>query len=143
LPWAPGTWGSALAVVVWWWGLASLQPLVQFAIIGLFVAVSLLALRPVMRRCGVQDAPWIVVDEVAGQWLALLAAPHAWWAAVIGFTLFRLLDIRKPWLIGRLDRNVGGALGIMVDDIAAGIVVLTVLQLAVFLMDGSLPITGG
>ena len=82
------------------------------------------------RRLGVHDHPGIVWDEIAGYLVTMIAAPGgpAW--ILLGFLLFRLFDILKPWPIRWLDRSVGGGLGIMLDDVAAGLASLACLQLA-------------
>ena len=72
-----------------------------------------------MRAVGVHDPGAIVVDEVAGQWLTLAVAPLDPLAYLAGFLLFRVFDVLKPWPAGWLDRRVGGAFGVMIDDIAA------------------------
>ena len=80
------------------------------------------------RLLGVEDHPAIVWDEVAGYWITLLLAPFGlvWWA--LGFVLFRFLDIVKPGPIGWLNREVAGGWGVMVDDLAAGLVAGLLLQ---------------
>lgn len=125
---APGTWGSALALIVWWWALAGLPWPTQLAAAAVLFAVGTWLTDRVGRRYGVHDDPRIVVDEFVGLWIALLAAPPVWWAAVLGFLLFRLFDIAKPWPIRWADRRVPGALGVMLDDVLAGIAALVVLQ---------------
>jgi phosphatidylglycerophosphatase A len=71
----------------------------------------------------VDDHRSLVWDEFVGQWLALLPLlllSSPWWTIVIGFALFRLFDVWKPWPIGWLDRHLKGGLGVMVDDAVAG-----------------------
>ena len=131
---APGTFGSLGALLIWWAVLAGLSWPVQLAVIVVYTLVSTWLTGIVMRRYDVKDAPEIVADEVAGLWLALLAAPAVWWVALLGFALFRLFDIAKPWPVGWLDRNVPGAWGVMLDDVAAGCLSLAVLQLSLFLL---------
>ncbi len=72
-------------------------------------------------RSAVNDPGEVVIDEVAGQWLAVAALPPDPVLYVTAFVLFRLFDIKKPWPIGWADRAVGGGLGIMLDDIFAGL----------------------
>lgn len=128
---APGTWGSlaavVLAVLLYQAGGAMLLPLAV-------VLVTLLGFWAVPQALANSDDPdpsWIVIDEVAGQWLALCftfipLARHgvpvlaAWPAFVVPFLLFRLFDIWKPWLVGRADRR-GDATGLMLDDLWAGL----------------------
>ncbi len=73
------------------------------------------------RLIGQDDAREIVIDEVAGQWIALVPAALAWPDAVIAFLLFRATDILKPWPASWADRNIHGGLGVMADDVMAGV----------------------
>ena len=128
---APGTWGSLAALPVYYvlHGIGQF-PLVALAAILLFFA-GLKATREVTRE-GDHDPSWVVVDEVVGQWIALFPMSIGLWVMgfdswgfpwpgyVLGFALFRLFDIWKPWLVGRADRR-GDAMGVMLDDVWAGI----------------------
>jgi len=67
-------------------------------------------------------------------WITLFAVPPQWWWMVVGFALFRLFDIWKPWPVSWADRGVHGGLGVMLDDVVAGFYALLVLQLAVALV---------
>lgn len=121
LPGAPGTWGSLAALPIAWllqWGLGSLG--LTAAIVVVF-AVGLWSVGRVVGGAMGDDPAQVVIDEVAGQWLTLLfAGPHlALYLA--GFVLFRLFDILKPWPVGWVDRSLKGALGVMLDDILAGL----------------------
>ena len=78
---------------------------------------------------GVHDHGGIVWDEFVGVWIALWLAPTGWAWLLAGFVLFRLFDIWKPWPIGWVDRRGGGGLGIMLDDVIAGVMALLVLLL--------------
>ena len=80
---------------------------------------------------GVHDHPGIVWDEFAGMFVTMIAVPVTWISVLAGFLLFRLFDIWKPWPIGLLDKRVSGGLGIMLDDILAGVFAAVVLQLAI------------
>ena len=133
---APGTWGSAAAVLVWWFWLSAYSPFVQLAICAAYFAIGWWCSSRICRRHGVADAPQIVADEVAGMWLALAFLPTIWWLALIAFALFRALDILKPGPIGWLDRELKGGLGVMADDVLAGIAAGIVLYLSVWLMLG-------
>jgi phosphatidylglycerophosphatase A len=130
-PLAPGTCGSLAALPIAWAirtvsgasGLAA-------ALVVVFSA-GIWAADAVAKASGLQDPAAVVVDEVAGQWLVLLAAPFDPFAWAFGFVLFRLFDIWKPWPVSWADRYVKGGFGIMLDDIlAAGyaLLVLTVLR---------------
>ena len=121
LPVAPGTWGSLFALPFAWviqgrWGASGL-----LAAAAIVFAAGCWASAVVIRASGVKDPGSIVVDEVAAQWLVLAAAPRELWLYAIGFLLFRVADILKPWPASWADRRVPGALGVMLDDVVAAI----------------------
>jgi phosphatidylglycerophosphatase A len=121
LPRAPGTWGS-LAALPFAWGLAAAGgwPALAVGAVLLF-AIGLWACQRVVDASGAEDPGECVIDEVAGQWLALVAAPLDPLAYAFGFAAFRLFDIVKPWPASWADRELKGGLGIMLDDIFAGL----------------------
>ena len=110
------------ALVVWWFFLSEMTILQQILIIAIYTLISIYACHRVCRDFAVKDAGEMVADEVIGMWIAMLAMPQSLWLALLGFALFRFLDIRKPWLIGKIDVSVDGGLGVILDDILAGIV---------------------
>jgi len=121
LPKAPGTWGSIaalpLAYALAHWG--SLEILAG-ATIAVFV-IGVWSSEITSRDMGVSDPSEIVIDEVAGQWLTLLVVPPDLFLYACGFILFRLFDIWKPWPISWADQKIKGGMGIMLDDIIAGV----------------------
>ena len=126
-PRAPGTAGTLAAAAVW---LA--LPISSFALaLPLIFAATAAGVwicgRSAARRGG-GDHPGIVWDEFAGCWITLALVPAGWGWALAGLLLFRVLDILKPWPIKWLDRNVAGGLGIMLDDVVAGIMAALCLQ---------------
>jgi len=127
LPKAPGTWGS-LGALPFAWLLVDRGGLWALGLATLIVFfVGLWASKDFMDRTQAHDPGAIVIDEVAGQWLVLLAAPLDPLAYAMGFALFRLFDVLKPWPISWADRAIGGAWGVMVDDVLAGLAGLAVL----------------
>jgi phosphatidylglycerophosphatase A len=116
-PWAPGTAASVAAVLL---GACGLR-FAGHAGLGLAAAIAAAGGIWAIRAAHAKDDPgWVVIDEVAGQWITLLGLSHLSWAgAGVAFALFRLLDIAKPGPIGWADR-VNSALGIMGDDVIAG-----------------------
>jgi len=133
-PKAQGTFGS-LAALLPWLVLRDLPLLAWLAIVVVAFAIGVWACDVSGRILGVADHRSIVWDEFVGQWIALLPALVApWWAVVLGFLLFRLFDVWKPWPIGWFDRRVKGGLGVMLDDVIAGLfaaaALLVVLRLA-------------
>jgi phosphatidylglycerophosphatase A len=121
LPKAPGTWGS-LAALPFAFAIHTLAG--QFALLLASIvvfAIGCWAAQAYTTETGTKDPGEVVIDEVAGQWLTLAFVPVSAWAYVAGFVLFRLADILKPWPVSWLDRKVAGGLGVMADDMAAGL----------------------
>ena len=119
-PHAPGTFGTLVAVpivlfVMQFGFVAHLAFAVVAALAGLYICGES------ARRLGVHDHPGIVWDEITGYTVTMLAAPADWYWLSGGFVLFRFFDIAKPWPIREADHSLSGGLGIMLDDIIAGI----------------------
>lgn len=134
LPKAPGTWGS-LAALPCAWLLDSTTGGGGLAIgtAAVFV-IGLWAAKRYLANSLVADPPEVVIDEVVGQWLALLFAPRTLSIYLLAFVLFRLFDIWKPWPIRWADRTIPGALGVMLDDVLAGLAALAVLTAIRFVL---------
>lgn len=127
-PKAPGTFGTLAAVPIYL--LVSQLSLWPYLAITLLVSLVGIGICEVAARMlGVHDHPAIVWDEIAGYLVTMIAAPTGWEWIIIGFVLFRLFDIVKPWPIRWLDAKVAGGFGIMIDDVLAGIFALLGLQL--------------
>ena len=146
LPKAPGTWGSLAGVALAWifhrvefhsfsLGATALQPFNPMFWWIALSAAGVAAAGRVERAAGKKDPQEVVVDEVSGQWLALLAGPASlgaaagWKSFLAGFILFRVLDITKPFPAGRAESLPGGW-GIMADDWVAGAYAAACLWLA-------------
>lgn len=128
LPKAPGTWGSAVGVLLWL--LIGRMDLLPFlTVIGVLFIVGVFSAGAAEKIIDRGDPPQVVIDEIVGQLLALTAAPLHPGAILLGFLLFRFFDILKPFPIGWIDRHLHGGLGTMLDDIVAGLYTLLVLQL--------------
>lgn len=119
-PKAPGTMGTLAALPVWYL-LAQLPLAGYIAGLLLVIAVGPYLCGKTARDLGVHDHGGIVWDEIAGFLLTMLLVPVSIWTALIGFALFRLFDIVKPWPIGWLDKHVHGGTGIMLDDLVAAL----------------------
>src|SRR5713226_437684 len=128
----PGTWGSLATVLVW--ALASSRiPVANraWATIIAAAAVTLIgipAATRVARSSGLKDPQFVVIDEVAGQLVALIAVPLAWKTFLAGLILFRVFDILKPPPVRQLERLPEG-LGVVVDDLGAGLYALIIMHL--------------
>jgi phosphatidylglycerophosphatase A len=117
-PIAPGTWGSAVGLLLWF-ALPS-TPWIQALVIVAVVAAGVWSGGVAEGHFGRTDPGQVVIDEVAGMLVTLFLNPVGWRGAVAGFFLFRAADILKPFPARRLERLHGG-LGIMADDVMAGI----------------------
>ena len=117
-PVAPGTWGSAVGLLLWF-ALPS-TPWIQALVIVAVVAAGVWSGGVAERHFGRSDPGQVVIDEVAGMLVTLFLNPVGWRGAIAGFLLFRAADVLKPFPARRLERLHGG-LGIMADDVMAGI----------------------
>jgi phosphatidylglycerophosphatase A len=130
----PGTWGSVAAVLLWAafaWGIhpaAQTPLLVLLAGIALTLLLGIPASTIVARESGRHDPQFVVIDEVAGQWIALLGSRADWRHALIALVLFRLFDITKPFPVRQLEKLPEGW-GIVLDDVGAGLYALGVASL--------------
>lgn len=128
---APGTWGS-LAAIPFILALQGLSTPVYALILLLSTLFGIWVCQRVSEDLGVDDHPAIVWDEFVGMGFALFCLPaeHQFLGAALGFGLFRFFDVVKPGPVGWLDRNLTGGMGIMLDDVLAGIFAAICLQLA-------------
>lgn len=125
-PLAPGTAGSAVGLLLFW-PLARLNWPWQALACAVVCVAGTLASARVARALALKDPGIVVVDEVAGQWVTLAGLPFTPATALAGFLLFRAMDVIKPWPARDLERLPGG-LGIMSDDVAAGVYAHLLLQ---------------
>lgn len=127
-PFAPGTFGTLMAIPLY-------LLMLKLSLVSYLIFVAIICIAGIWicdkssKLLGVHDHGGIVWDEFAGFFITMIAAPAGWIWIVIGFLLFRLFDIWKPWPISFLDKKVDGGLGIMIDDVVAGIYALVCLQL--------------
>jgi phosphatidylglycerophosphatase A len=131
----PGTYGSAAALLLWYGAAHLLHPSFLSLAIGTAIAaiaatlIGIPAATIVARESGREDPALVVIDEVAGQLIALIAIRPDWRHAVLSLLLFRLFDILKPPPVRQLERLPAGT-GIMLDDVAAGLLALIFAQWA-------------
>ena len=133
LPVAPGTWGSAGGLLIWWLTLPMGRAL-QALLLVLAAVPAAVACGACARRAGRDDPSFVVLDEVLGMYLALLfLSPSLPWVAA-AFVLFRLLDIVKPWPVSMMEKRFTGGAAILLDDLVAGAItalVLNILQILI------------
>lgn len=131
-PVAPGTFGTAAAIIPFLWFQHLSLPLYGVMLV-VTTLIGIWLCDRTSRDIGVHDHGGIVWDEFVGFWLTMFAAPAGWLWILIGFCWFRLFDILKPWPIRWADRQVSGGLGIMLDDLLAGVYAGVALQLSYYL----------
>lgn len=127
-PKAPGTVGT-LATIPLFMAMSGLSDLTYMTLVIVIVILGIFAAQAYQSDILEHDRQEIVIDEVAGYLITMTLVPCNWKTILAGFILFRFLDILKPWPISYLDKNVKGGAGVMVDDVAAGIIANVVLQL--------------
>jgi len=127
MPKAPGTWGSlvALPFVPLWqllpgWG--------YLLMLGATMLFGVWLCGKVAHELGVHDHEGIVWDEFVGIWITFWLVPEGWYWLLLGFVVFRVMDIAKPWPISWVDRHIHGGGGIMLDDVLAGVAAWAVMQ---------------
>ncbi|MBT3505536.1 MAG: phosphatidylglycerophosphatase A [Piscirickettsiaceae bacterium] len=131
-PKAPGTFGTIAAIPIYL--------LVQNLSLMLYIILTVIAFIVGIRICQ-QSADWlqkedpsaVVWDEIVGYLVTMTAAPQGWQWIVLGFVLFRIFDILKPWPISLADQKLHGGFGIMLDDVIAGIFASVLLQCIYYL----------
>ena len=130
LPGAPGTWASLVALPCAWL-IREAGGLTALAIAAAIVFVAgWWASARVTSATRASDPGWVVIDEIAAQWLVLLVVPQRMWLYGAAFIAFRLFDIWKPFPVSWCDRNVKGGFGVMLDDVAAAIYALILVAIA-------------
>lgn len=133
LPKAPGTWGSLVGLLLFYL-LHNLSLPVYLAVTaGLFVVGSFAA-GEMEKILDNRDPGVVVIDEIVGMLITMIAVPATPLAMVLGFILFRIFDIAKPFPVNFFDQRFHGGLGIMLDDVVAGIYALIILQFVLFLL---------
>lgn len=128
----PGTWASAATVLLWWlltrWLNPQWQPAVACVLACLAVAIGIPSATRISRAAALKDPQFVVIDEVAGQLITLIAVPATWKSLLLGFILFRGFDIVKPPPLRHLERLREGA-GIVLDDVGGGLYALACMQI--------------
>lgn len=125
---APGT-VATLATIPLWWLLAQTGPIIYMVTVLILVPVGIVAAEAYESQSDHHDAKEIVIDEVVGFLITMTWLPMTWQSLVLGFIIFRFLDIVKPPPIRQLDQRVQGGVGVMADDIVAGLIGSLLLQL--------------
>lgn len=127
-PKAPGTFGT-LAAIPLFLLFSGLSPLTMAAVIIIMSVAGVYICGKAAEDVGVHDHPAIVWDEIVGYFITMFMVPVSIQTVIVGFVLFRIFDILKPWPISLADKKLSGGFGIMFDDILAGIFALLIMHL--------------
>ena len=119
LPFAPGSWGSLGALLLWL--LLPVTFSVHLSVIIILFVLGVYSSSKMEKYLDVQDPREVVIDEVVGMGISLFMLPHDFWLYLLSFILFRVFDILKPSIIYRI-QNLSGGWGIMLDDVLAGLI---------------------
>ena len=133
IPIAPGTFGSLVGIPIVY-VFSRLRIEITAAATVLMVLAAVWVAQAAERVLEVKDPDCIVIDEIAGMCVALFGVPFNWGTCVAGFLLFRFFDILKPPPIRQIERRLKGGWGVVMDDVAAGLLTLVVMQIATTLM---------
>jgi phosphatidylglycerophosphatase A len=133
IPKAPGTAGTLAAVLIYLL-LPQMSNLVYLGFLLISFVFGVWVCGKTAEDIGIKDPSGIVWDEFVGYWITMFMAPSGGVWVIIGFVLFRLLDIFKPWPIKWADKQIGGGMGIMLDDVLAGIMAALCMQAIVILL---------
>ena len=131
MPIAPGTWGTLVAIPIYWL-LSTFSLPVYLSVTFLAFVLGVFVSERVSLDMGVHDFGGIVWDEVVGYLLTMMMMPFSWTWAIVGFFLFRLFDIWKPQPIRYVDQQISGGFGIMLDDVLAAVPAWAVMQLLIW-----------
>lgn len=133
LPGAPGTWGTLAAIPIYFL-LHDLNLWLYAAFVIASFVFGVFLCQHCEKAFGQADHPGIVWDEMVGLWMTLFAVPFSWTWMIVGFVLFRIFDIFKPWPIHLAEKNIPhGGLAVMLDDVIAAIYAGLILQVIVFI----------
>lgn len=134
---APGTFGSVPGILLYW-VMAKMSGFCSFVVAALVIALAVWSAGTAEKAMGAKDPGSIVIDEIAGMAVVFAGLCFSWPLAVSGFLLFRIFDIIKPFPIGWLEKTFDGGLGIVIDDVAAGLVCRIILEVALAVVPAGL-----
>lgn len=132
VPFAPGTFGTLMAIP-FYLAMQSLSNALYLFWVTIITIASMWLCDKVTKEIHVHDHSGMCLDEIVGYLVTMYAAPHGLIWIILGFALFRLFDIWKPWPIGYIDEHVSGGIGIILDDVLAGVYSFIVLQILAFI----------
>jgi phosphatidylglycerophosphatase A len=128
MPFAPGTFGTLMAIP-FYLAMQSLPSLLYLGLTLIIIISSIWLTQKVTQEIGVHDHQGMCLDEIVGYLVTMYHAPKGWPWILVGFLLFRLFDIWKPWPIRTIDARLSGGMGIILDDVLAGVYSCIIIQL--------------
>jgi len=135
IPFAPGTFGSMLGIVVYYFAVRTLNIYESLILLIVIILVGTYSAGKAEIFLNEEDSSKIVIDEIAGMYITLFLIPFNLVNIVIAFICFRVLDISKPYLISYADKHVHGGIGIMLDDIIGGVSANIIVRLLIFFLE--------
>ena len=129
LPKSPGTWGTLATIPLWYLMAKNLHAITYMIVTLVLCVAAILISQAYENMTNTHDSKEIVIDEVVGFLITMTWLPMTWQSLVAGFVLFRIIDITKPPPIRQLDQKIKGGVGVVIDDIAAGLVCNIILQM--------------
>lgn len=133
MPFAPGTFGTIAAIPLWY----CLQFLPFYSYLGIVLIIFIFGTyfaHKASHELNVHDHGGIVIDEFVGYFITMSLIPTSWINVLIGFILFRIFDVIKPWPIRYFDKHVKGGFGIMIDDVIAGLIACLIFHLLLYFL---------
>ena len=127
-PFAPGTFGTLMAIP-FYLAMQPLSPLHYFILLVIITVGSMWLCDKVSKEINVHDHPGMCLDEIVGYLVTMMGAPFGLGWIILGFILFRIFDILKPWPIGFIDKKIHGGFGMIMDDVMAGIYSLILIRI--------------
>jgi phosphatidylglycerophosphatase A len=132
VPFAPGTFGTLIAIP-FYLVMQNLAPLIYLGLTIAIIIFSIIICSKSTRDIGIEDHQGMCLDEIVGFIVTMFLAPHGWQWIAIGFILFRIFDIWKPWPIHYVDAHIHGGFGMILDDVLAGIYSCLLLQILAYI----------
>lgn len=131
---ASGTFGTLWGLPIYYW-LSALSVWNQILIVFGSICLAIFVAGSAEKILGVKDPPPVVIDEITGYMTAMIGISFSWPIAILGFFIFRIMDILKPYPIRKIDQNLPGGWGIVLDDVLAGVYTQIILRIVVHLWE--------
>ena len=131
IPLASGTFGTLWGLPLYYW-LSAVSIRGQIFIVFGSICLAIYIAGRAEKILAVKDPSQVVIDEIVGYLTAMIGIPFSWTGAIVGFFIFRLMDILKPYPIRKIDQNLPGGWGIVLDDVLAGVYSLIIVRLLIY-----------